>query len=194
MTRARRFSQAISEGDGISVVADVRDADGARRAEAAGADGIVVGGGIHGVRDATELPILWRADAPVAHARDAGFDGCILAVSEAAPDGALEAQHTEALELGLDCVVDVSTAEELALALDRVDPEIFLLSPRGADGDGLEHVLELLEDVPAGKLAIAEVAPVTREQLDALERAGVDGVIVAPDEVAPLVGAEPHGV
>ena len=54
----------------------------------------------------------------------------------------------------LDCVVDVGNEEELEQALERVDPEIFLLSPRRREGDTpLECVLDLLPSVPAGKVA-----------------------------------------
>ena len=41
-----------------------------------------------------------------------------------------------------------------------------------------ERVLDLLSDLPAGKLAIADVGDVTEEQLVELERAGVDAVFV----------------
>src|SRR6266508_3590388 len=56
---SRRFSQAISEGDGISVIVAVQDAAGARDAEAQGAEAIVVRDAFDGLREATELPILW---------------------------------------------------------------------------------------------------------------------------------------
>ena len=59
MRRTRRFSQAISEGDGISLLVDVDGPDAARRAEAGGAEALVVRGAVAGVREATALPILW---------------------------------------------------------------------------------------------------------------------------------------
>ena len=39
-------------------------------------------------------------------------------------------------------------------------------------------MLDLLSDVPAGKLAIADIVGVTQAQIDELERAGVDAVLV----------------
>ena len=74
-------------------------------------------------------------------------------------DGRLEQLHQRALALGLDCAVEVRDEEELEQALDRVDPEIFLLSAAEADDDRspLEVVLDLLAAVPAGKLAIADL-------------------------------------
>jgi indole-3-glycerol phosphate synthase len=93
-------------------------------------------------------------------------------------------------------VAEVRDEDELELALERLDPEIFLLSSRGADEDEepLERVLDLLPDVPAGKLAIAETPATTREDVVALERAGVDGVLVEGESVALLVGGEPPAV
>ena len=55
MTGQRRLSQAISEGDGISLIVPAADADAARRAEAQGAEGVVVDGSVPGVREATGL-------------------------------------------------------------------------------------------------------------------------------------------
>jgi hypothetical protein len=55
-------------------------------------------------------------------------------------------------------------------------------------------VLELLTDVPAGKLAIGDLAGVVRAEVDELERAGVDAVVVAAGNVTELVGAAPPEV
>ena len=49
-------------------------------------------------------------------------------------------------------------------------------------------MLELLPDVPAGKLAIAQVDVSTREEVLALERAGIDAVLVAGGEVSTWSG------
>jgi indole-3-glycerol phosphate synthase len=196
VTGARRLSQAISEGDGISVIATVGDGASARAAEAAGAEGIAVRDAKADVRAATTLPILFRGrDAPAA-AQAAGADACLLVVELVDDEHHLEALHEESLRLGLECVIDVRDEEELQLALERLDPEIFLLSPREADDDEdeLDRVLALLPDVPAGKLAIAELAEGTRDELVALERAGVDAVLVAVPDVAELVGGEPPRV
>jgi indole-3-glycerol phosphate synthase len=104
-------------------------------------------------------------------------------------------QHAEAIELGLDCVVEVRTEEQLELALELLDPEIFLLAA-GDDHDGgaLDGALELLPDVPAGKLAVADVPVSSREQVEELERAGVDAVIVGARHVADLAGDVPPPV
>ena len=95
-------------------------------------------------------------------------------------------------------MLDVEDEEELEEALERVDPDIVLISLRaGADDEEeLERALDLLPDVPAGKLVVVETEAVGREQVLALERAGVDALIVrdladAPDfsrAVGELVG------
>jgi hypothetical protein len=191
---SRRLSQAISEGDGISLIVPVSDVDGARSAEAQGAEGLVVSAALGGLREATSLPVLWRgAGQPDAD----GADAYVLSAEGIADEERrVEARFVQAAELGLECVVDVADEHELEAALDRLDPEIFLLSPRRADGeeDPLARVLDLLPDVPAGKLAIADLRVTMREDVAELERAGVDGVIVGTPEIATLVSATPPEV
>jgi indole-3-glycerol phosphate synthase len=193
VTGGRRLSQAISEGDGISLIAVVSDADGARSAEEQGAEGVALVAPARDVRDATALPILFRPDASPEAAADAGADACVIVFEEHDERERLEELQERALTLGLEIVVDVHDDESLATSLERIDPEIFLLSPREADEDEshVERVLDLLPDVPAGKLAIADLRWVTRDDLVALERAGVDAVLVGSADVAHLVGGAP---
>jgi hypothetical protein len=197
MTSARRFSQAISEGDGISMIAVVTDAEAAFTAAAHGAEGLIVVGSVPGLPEATPLPILWRGEGPPAAAHAAGADACVLVAAALQDDGDhLERLHSEASELGLDCVVQVRDEHELEVVLERLDPDILLLSGDRPDGDEgpLDAVLRLLGDVPAGKLAVADVAVSERGEIAELERAGVDAVIVAAASVAALVGAAPPEV
>jgi indole-3-glycerol phosphate synthase len=193
VTGARRLSQAISEGDGISIVALVRDAAAASAAEGDGAEGLAVMASIDGVRDASGLPILFRVDASPEAAREAGADACLIVVEEHDEEEHLEELHERATQLGLEIVVDVHDDESLAAALERIEPEIFLLSPREADDDEdeIERILDILPDVPAGKLAIADLQAATRDDVVALERAGVDAVLVASPSIAHLVGGAP---
>jgi indole-3-glycerol phosphate synthase len=193
----RRFSQAIAEGDGISVIAEVSDPESARRAAAQGAEALAVRRLVDDLRSVTELPILWRAPGSPSEAAFAGADAWLIAVGDAGEDGDwLARQHAEAIELGLDCVVEVRNEEELELALQRLDPEIFSLAAEDAEEqEALGRALELLPDIPAGKLAVADVPVTTREQVDELERAGVDAVIVVgATNVAELVGDGPPQV
>jgi alkanesulfonate monooxygenase SsuD/methylene tetrahydromethanopterin reductase-like flavin-dependent oxidoreductase (luciferase family) len=198
MTSERRFSQAISEGDGISMIAEVADADSARTAAEQGAEGLIVTGSVGGLRESSPLPILWRGEGPPSAARAAGADACLLEPRSLDDEGReqLERLNSEASELGLDCVVRVRDEEELEAVLDRLDPEILLLSgDRPNDEEApLDAVLRLLGDVPAGKLAIADVRVTDRDEIAELERAGIDAVIVAAASVAVLVGAVPPEV
>jgi hypothetical protein len=176
---SRRLSQRISEGDGIAIIVCVDDAGAARDAEQQGAKALAVRAPIDGIRDATTLPLLWvGSGAP----RDA--DAVTIRPEDEPHDDALEP------------VVDVRDEEELELALERLDPEIFLLSARGIDDDEdpLDAVLELLPDVPAGKLAIADLDVVSRDEVLALERAGIDAVLIAAGHVRELVGHRPPDV
>ena len=196
MAGGRRLSQAISEGDGISILALVADLDRARAAEAEGAEGLAMRAAAPGVRDATALPILYRTDASPEAARDAGADACLIVVEEHDEEDNLEELHARAAELGLEIVADVHDDESIQASLERIDPEIFLLSPRDAedDEDDLDRILDLLPDVPAGKLAIADLGAATRDDVIALERAGVDAVLVESKKIADLVGGAPPEV
>ncbi len=176
-----KLSQAIAEGDGISILVEVPDADSATTAEKDGAEGLAVRRGADAVRAATQLPLLHLGGT--AAASEASSDAVVVA-----PDGDA---WDEARALGLECVVRVQNADDLEHALTELDPEIFLLSAAaGSDEDPLEALLALLHDVPAGKLAIAELSDATADDVAELERAGVDGVLVASGNVAALVGAE----
>jgi indole-3-glycerol phosphate synthase len=191
---ARRFSEAIAEGDGISVIVEVANPEVARAVEAQGAEAVVLRRPLAGVREATTLPILWAVDGPD-HPAGADADACLLVADQHEREGELERLYDEAVEAGLDAVVLVRTEEELERVLELVDPEIVLLSANEPDDEAIERVLDLLPDVPAGKLAIAAIASPSREQVVQLERAGVDAVLVERSEaVADLVGGPPPEV
>ncbi len=90
----------------------------------------------------------------------------------------------------------VSHSDDLERALAELDPEILLLSAEpDSDEDPLEILLELLHDVPAGKLAIAELHDATAEDVAELERAGRRRRPRRGRELSrALVGAEPPDV
>lgn len=174
----------------------VADARQAAAAEDQGAEGLVIDRPAAGVRDATPLPLLFRGDSPD-EAQRAGADGWVLIAEHHHEEGSeLEEQYARAIGLGLECVIDVRDEEELELVLERIDPEIFLLSPREAEDDeaDIDRILDLLPDVPAGKLAIADLHAATRDDVTALERAGVDAVLVESKKIAHLVGGTPPAV
>jgi hypothetical protein len=192
---SRRFSHAIAEGDGISVLAAVGDPDAARAAEAQRAEALVVDGDPAHLRDASRLPILWRSGAALDRAAEVADAVTVTLPDEDEDHDPARRRHGEALAAGLDCAVEVRSEEELERALELLDPEIFLLVPPQSDADErLEAVLELLSAVPAGKLAIADLALTTEDQVHELERAGVDAVIVHAADLSPLVGEAPPEV
>jgi indole-3-glycerol phosphate synthase len=177
-----RFSQAISEGDGISVIPVLEDdvAALAALAEEAGAEAIMVrSGDVERARAQSALPIVARDGDPRAVSA-AGADAMVVEYEGAAGHDRLEMLFALARELELDCAVDVRDEEELEDVLERIDPDIVLISERGLseDEEDLERTLDLLADVPAGKLVVSEARSVSREQVLALERAGVDAILV----------------
>jgi len=191
----RRFSQAVSEGDGISLIARVSAAGDAARVEEQGAEAVLVAatddGALAQIREATNLPVLvaWPGGLGTAPPQ---ADACLLDVGED-----LDSLARLSSELGDACELAfrIDDEERLESALEELDPEIFVLAAPDAQGEeALEHVLDLLPDVPAGKLAIAEVRAASADDVGALERAGFDGVIVEPRSVADLVGDAPPDV
>jgi hypothetical protein len=175
---SRRLSQRISEGDGIAIIARVRDVESARAAEAQGAKALAVDGAVAGIRESTTLPLLWVGGGPPVDA-----------------DAVAVRPGTDSIE-ELEAVLHVRDEDELEDALEQHDPEILLLAASTDDDreDPLESVLELLPDVPAGKLAIADVDVATRDDVVALERAGFDAVLAPAGRVGALVGSAPPDV
>jgi NAD(P)H-dependent flavin oxidoreductase YrpB (nitropropane dioxygenase family) len=174
----RQLSHAIAEGDGISLVATVEDADAARAAEAAGAEGVLVRSGhedrLAAIREAVSVPIVFSWDSRVAGRPD-GADACIVEVTDVDDLGSVERGHVE-LE-NFELALRVTEEEQLEAVLERFDPELFVLA------GSLEQVHDLLAEVPAGKLVLAELPSPTHEDVEELERAGVDAVIVRDREL-----------
>jgi indole-3-glycerol phosphate synthase len=195
MTGARRLSQAISEGDGISVIVEVDGPEAARDAEEAGAEGLFLRSGqesqLPAIRAATELPILFFYDGQNADAME-GADACVVDVGN--DEDWLRHVHLT-LAGRFELVFRIADDEHLEFLLEEFDPEIFVLAESIKRVESTpEHVLGLLPDVPAGKLAIADIGARTRDEVEELERAGVDGVIVTAGNIAHLVGAAPPEV
>jgi indole-3-glycerol phosphate synthase len=126
-----------------------------------------------------------------------GADAILLIVAAVSPEdlGALD----------LAVLVGAHDEEELECALSVVDADIIGINNRDLTDFSvdLERTYELLADVPTGKTVVSESGIHDREQLDELERVGVDAVLVgesvmgAPDPAAALrsltgySGAEP---
>jgi indole-3-glycerol phosphate synthase len=133
-------------------------------------------------RHATGLPIL-RKDFVVDpyqlyESAVAGADAVLLIVA-ALPDDDLARLHREALALDLDVLVEVHDEPELERALE-VDAEMIGINNRDLTDFSVdvERTYDLLSDVPTGKVVVSESGFHAREQLEDLDRVGVDAVLV----------------
>ncbi len=137
---------------------------------------------LRAAREATGLPLL-RKDFTVDpyqlyEGKAAGADAVLLVVGALDPHE-LDGLHQLAAELDLDAVVEISTEEELELALS-VDAAVIGINNRNLEDFTVDisRTFDLLADVPAGKTVVSESGIVYREQIDELERVGVDAVLV----------------
>jgi indole-3-glycerol phosphate synthase len=133
-------------------------------------------------RGASDLPIL-RKDFTVdpyqlVEARAAGADAVLLVVGSL--DGeALASLYQEAGSLDLDALVEVHDRDELEAALE-IDADLIGINNRDLQDFSVDiaKTFDLLADVPAGKTVVSESGIVYREQIEELERVGVDAVLV----------------
>jgi indole-3-glycerol phosphate synthase len=133
-------------------------------------------------RAASSLPIL-RKDFTLDpyqlyEARAAGADAVLMVVGSLHPDD-LAHLYEEAHSLDLDALVEIHNEAELEVALE-LDADVIGINNRNLEDFtvDLTHTFELLADVPAGKTVVSESGIVHREQIEALERVGVDAVLV----------------
>ena len=157
------------------------------------------GGSLADLRDAREvssLPIL-RKDFTIDpyqlyEAKADGADALLLVVGALSPPE-LERLYAEARGLDLDALIEVHGREELEVALG-LDADVIGINNRDLTDFSvdLERTYELLADVPAGKTVVSESGIASREQIEELERVGVDAVLVgeilmrAPDPEAAV--------
>jgi indole-3-glycerol phosphate synthase len=134
-------------------------------------------------RAAARLPIL-RKDFivdpyQVYESVVAGADAILLIVAAIGKDD-LRRLYAEATALDLDVLVEVHEVGELECALEVLDADVIGINNRdlGDFSVDVERTYELLADVPAGKTVVSESGFHSREQLDELERVGVDAVLV----------------
>ena len=133
-------------------------------------------------RRASDLPILQKdfiVDVyQLYEAAAAGADAVLLIVA-ALDFELLAALHSEAVGLDLDVLVEVHDERELEAALE-IDANVIGINNRDLRDFSvdIDRTLTLLADVPAGKTVVSESGIRTREQIDELERVGVDAVLV----------------
>jgi indole-3-glycerol phosphate synthase len=148
-------------------------------------EGAHFGGDLDDLREAiaaTDLPVLRKdfiLDRYQLYETAAAGADAILLIAAVLDDDALYELHREARGLDLDVLIEVHDEQELMRALD-VDTDILGINNRDL-GDftvDIERTYELLSDVPAGKTVVSESGYSTREQLEDLDRVGVDAVLI----------------
>jgi indole-3-glycerol phosphate synthase len=175
---------AIREGATVAEVVQAYERAGAAALSIL-TEGPHFGGSLDDLRQAraaTRLPIL-RKDFVVDHyqlfeSAAVGADAILLIVAALDPRE-LQRLHHEALALDLDVLVEVHDARELEVALE-LDADMIGINNRDLTDFtvDLARTFALLADVPAGKVVVSESGIATRDQLDELERVGVDAVLV----------------
>ncbi len=204
-TRGRPFSEALID-EGISLIAEMKRASPSRGPirpgasvsdvvsayQRAGASAVSVltepnwfGGSLDDLveaRAACELPLL-RKDFVVdeyqlLEARVAGADAVLLIVAALEP-GRMEELMGAASDLSLDALVEVHDEKEVEAAVEA-GAELIGINNRDLHSleVDLETTFELLADVPAGTVVVAESGITMNEDVERLERAGVDAILV----------------
>lgn len=154
---------------------------------------------LRSARGASSLPLL-RKDFmvdpyQVVEAAVAGADAILLIVA-ALNDDELALLNARAEGLGLDVLVEVHDAAELSRALAVLDPELIGINNRDLRDFSVDtsRTEALMADIPAGKTVVSESGIRTRDEVERLEMAGVDAVLVgeslmrAPDPGEALAG------
>jgi indole-3-glycerol phosphate synthase len=203
--RGRPFSEALI-AEGISLIAEMKRAspsrgpirpgasvtDVVRAYQAAGAravsvltEGAYFGGSLDDLveaRAACELPLL-RKDFVVdeyqlLEARVAGADAALLIVAALEHDRLAEL-IAAASDLGMDSLVEVHDEDEVETALD-CGAEVIGINNRDLHTleVDLRTAFRLLADVPAGTVVVAESGITRHSDVEELEEAGVDAILV----------------
>jgi indole-3-glycerol phosphate synthase len=203
--RGRPFSEALID-EGISLIAEMKRSSpskgpirpGAsvsevvRAYERAGARAVSVltegeyfGGSLDDLveaRAACDLPLL-RKDFVVdeyqlLEARAAGADAVLLIVAALSEDH-LGHLMAVASDLGMDSLIEVHDEEEVETAVEA-GAEVLGINNRDLHSleVDLDTTFRLLADVPAGTVVVAESGITEREDVERLEQAGVDAILV----------------
>ena len=137
---------------------------------------------LYEARRATQLPIL-RKDFCVDlyqlyEAKVAGADAVLLVVGSLRKDD-LERLHAEAQALDLDAIVEVHSEEELECALE-LDVDVIGINNRNLEDFtvDIQTTVDLLAAVPTGKTVVSESGIRSRNEIEELERVGVDAVLI----------------
>ena len=137
---------------------------------------------LRSARSICELPVL-RKDFIVDpyqlyESAAVGADAILLIVAALEPEVLYDLLR-EARDLDLDALVEVHNERELDVALD-VEADVLGINNRdlGDFSVDIERTYELIVDVPAGKTVVSESGFSTRDEIDDLDRLGVDAVLI----------------
>jgi indole-3-glycerol phosphate synthase len=184
------FKRRSPSAGEISGAADVTETAAAYERGGAAALSVLTeeryfGGSLADLREAREaagLPILCKdflVDVyQLYEAAVAGADAVLLIVA-ALDDATLRSLYEDAGALDLDCLVEVHGESDLERAL-ALDADVIGINNRDLRNlrVDIETAPRLMTDVPAGKTVVSESGYDLREQLDELERIGVDAVLI----------------
>lgn len=134
------------------------------------------------VRDAVTLPVL-RKDFIVdryqlLQARAAGAD-CVLLIAECLKPSSLKQLHDQALELGMQTLIELYEAENLPAVLDTGTMLIGINNRNLKTFEtDLGHTLRLRSKIPADRLVVGESGIRNADDIAALKAGGVKAVLV----------------
>jgi indole-3-glycerol phosphate synthase len=137
---------------------------------------------LRAVRKAVEVPLL-RKDFIVdryqlLQARAAGAD-CVLLIAECLSADELLELHNQAIELGLQTLIELYEPDNLA-AVVATGTRLIGVNNRNLHTfqTNLQHTLDLRPQIPADRLLVGESGIRTHEDLRMLGRGGVKAVLV----------------
>jgi len=150
---------------------------------------------LRAARAACDLPILRKdfiVDSYQLYEAAANGADAVLLIVRALDDAKLHDLYERARGLDLDCLVEVHKSEELERAL-QLDADAIGINNRDLDAGTVDisTTYELMPDVPAGKTVVAESGISSPEELEELERVGVDAVLIGS---ALMRAEDPEGL
>ncbi|MBN2473397.1 MAG: indole-3-glycerol phosphate synthase TrpC [Pirellulales bacterium] len=146
------------------------------------------------IRAAVELPVLRKdfiVDSyQVVEARAAGADAVLL-IAECLDDAALRALHDAIIELGMTPLVELFEPANLPRVL-QISAQLIGVNNRDLRTfeTDLEHTLRLRRQIPEDRTVVGESGIRTRQDVQRLQSAGVNAMLVGETLMANLdVGA-----
>ena len=133
-------------------------------------------------RSACDLPVIRKDfiidDYQVYEARAMGAD-CILLIVAALEDAQMKGLYEQAVELGMDVLVEVHDAQELTRAL-ALNPMLLGINNRDLRtfDVSLNTTLSLLKDIPDGVTVVTESGILEANDVQQMQQAGIQSFLV----------------